>query len=50
MNAMFSALHDVAMCFDDAISTDDVGIGFPEGSVVALAIDDSFPFHLNRAD
>lgn len=31
-NSTFSEWHALAMCFDDAISTAEVGIGFPEAS------------------
>ena len=38
---MFSERHLTAMCFDAAISTDDVGIGSPAASTVLLAIPDA---------
>lgn len=37
--ATFSGLHRTAMCFDAAISTDEVGIGSPDASTGALLAD-----------
>lgn len=37
--ATFSGRHRTAMCFDAAISTDEVGIGSPEASTGVLLAD-----------
>jgi hypothetical protein len=37
--ATFSGRHRTAMCFDAAISTDDVGIGSPKASTGVLLAD-----------
>lgn len=46
-NSKFSEWHLIPMCFDDAINTADVGIGFPEAST-ALAIWSSNLFKQRR--